>query len=991
MVKSLLEPIGHPSPLKSSAAAAAASSLNSLGSLPLNPLLTSGNTATNASAATTATSSHTSTHVSASNTNPPTTTTSTSAASQLLPIGSHLLSQHSSLHSPPVSRQSEEMMRTLDYLGLNDLGGEGESQVVRNVVIGRPSSAATGAAAPGATPSTSMHSTSMHSTSMHSTNSAVGTGSHSTASNLPSSAAALSLDSPFIAQGFHGGSTASLPGSGFESSHLTGQIWNDEGLAASSHLTGGGPSASSQQTASNFSLLLGGSSKFPSPALSTTNTLPSSTLSMNPPHAPAPATNAGGGAAAGYPSPALALSSTSPHKHQDASASRSLWVGNIDPTLTTEDLYQIFSPFGHIESIRLLAEKECAFINYETVESACDAKDHMQGAKVGSCIVRVGFGRSHPHSHVGGGPYPPPVQGPGSSTGMGYPDSANGYAISPAMFSQQHGPSSASALNMSAFGNVFVPGARSFGMEHHMTSGSLTNSLLLSPIASVASPASSTNLGGSHVWSPPSMSHSTVTLPGGVAPKSMAATFEFPPLNTASPSPQMPHFSKPPVVPPPQASVEDHERWGDLRVALSESSLQILHEFMEQQHQHPQAFSIPPLPPMNMTSKPLDIHYLREIKRRLDHPQQSSGYSTREMDHLVAELLPHIIELSTDAFGNTLVQRLIERATDSQRLRIMERCLNHLAGIGIHKNGTWVVQKLLEYSTKCPQHTTMLINALRPFTKLLMMDAFGNYVVQSCLKLGTPRNQFVFDVILQHFVEITHEKFGARSMRACLESEYAPMRERRLCAELVLRDAQDLVLDANGILLIHWLLDNSDLDGRYEALAKRFVDISNQVDSESKDGTGWYLPYLANQKLSHIVLMKLCIQPGELNAAQLIMDKLCSDEKQLQWALFSPECLDGGSHEFAALVLCKILQNLIGDKRSALIKRIQNVRDRQSIHAGSRHGAHMHSGLSKRLLDELERGSHHGHHYTSSSSHHATGTASPHRGHYTHRGRGVSH
>ncbi|RCH84976.1 hypothetical protein CU097_000391, partial [Rhizopus azygosporus] len=40
--------------------------------------------------------------------------------------------------------------------------------------------------------------------------------------------------------------------------------------------------------------------------------------------------------------------------------SRSLWVGNIDSSITIETLTQVFSMFGPIESVRLLLEKECA-------------------------------------------------------------------------------------------------------------------------------------------------------------------------------------------------------------------------------------------------------------------------------------------------------------------------------------------------------------------------------------------------------------------------------------------------------------------------------------------------------------------------------------------------------------------------------------------------------------------------------------------------------
>lgn len=46
-------------------------------------------------------------------------------------------------------------------------------------------------------------------------------------------------------------------------------------------------------------------------------------------------------------------------------------------TTTQATLNRVFSLFGIIESIRVLSHKNCAFINYETVESASDARDAL--------------------------------------------------------------------------------------------------------------------------------------------------------------------------------------------------------------------------------------------------------------------------------------------------------------------------------------------------------------------------------------------------------------------------------------------------------------------------------------------------------------------------------------------------------------------------------------------------------------------------------------
>lgn len=60
----------------------------------------------------------------------------------------------------------------------------------------------------------------------------------------------------------------------------------------------------------------------------------------------------------------------------------------------------------------------------------------------------------------------------------------------------------------------------------------------------------------------------------------------------------------------------------------------------------------------------------------------------------------------------------------------------------------------------------------------LLLDQFGNYVVQCCLGLGPERNQFIFDAIVDNCWEIAQGRFGARAVRATLESPHVTKRQQ---------------------------------------------------------------------------------------------------------------------------------------------------------------------------------------------------------------------
>lgn len=71
-------------------------------------------------------------------------------------------------------------------------------------------------------------------------------------------------------------------------------------------------------------------------------------------------------------------------------------IGNIPSTTTTTTLYTIFSPYGPIESVRVLTHKNCGFVNFETLEDAQYARRSLHGKDIigaGTGPLRIGFAK----------------------------------------------------------------------------------------------------------------------------------------------------------------------------------------------------------------------------------------------------------------------------------------------------------------------------------------------------------------------------------------------------------------------------------------------------------------------------------------------------------------------------------------------------------------------------------------------------------------------
>jgi protein JSN1 len=76
-----------------------------------------------------------------------------------------------------------------------------------------------------------------------------------------------------------------------------------------------------------------------------------------------------------------------------------------------------------------------------------------------------------------------------------------------------------------------------------------------------------------------------------------------------------------------------------------------------------------------------------------------------------------------------VVQKLFEKCALPARMAMLERIGPHLAMIGIHKNGTWAAQKIIE-CVQNPEEINLIAQHLRPYGPPLLLDQFGNYVIQ---------------------------------------------------------------------------------------------------------------------------------------------------------------------------------------------------------------------------------------------------------------------
>ena len=261
-----------------------------------------------------------------------------------------------------------------------------------------------------------------------------------------------------------------------------------------------------------------------------------------------------------------------------------------------------------------------------------------------------------------------------------------------------------------------------------------------------------------------------------------------------------------------------------------------------------------PVIPEPSASRIYDAPKLRDIRKRIDN-----GFcGLQEIEQIAVDMLPEIAELASDYLGNTVVQKLFEFCSEQIKEQMLAQVAPHLAEIGVHKNGTWAAQKIIEVC-KTENQMQMIVDSVRPYTVPLFLDQYGNYVLQCCLKFGSPYNDFIFETMLSQIWEISQGRFGARAMRACLESHHASKYQQRLLAAAIALSSVQLATNANGALLLTWLLDTCTFPRRRSVLAPRLAP---------------HLVHLCTHKVAYLTVLKVINQRNEPEARDHVLKAL---------------------------------------------------------------------------------------------------------------------
>ncbi|KAI9494590.1 hypothetical protein BDB00DRAFT_295592 [Zychaea mexicana] len=639
-----------------------------------------------------------------------------------------------------------------------------------------------------------------------------------------------------------------------------------------------------------------------------------------------------------------ASSSSTPSSPSSAAAqipSRALWLGNITPSLSISDLLQLFSCYGTVESARILSDKECAFVNFTNVESAVAARNDLEtrlGSKLQGATVRVGYGKA---------------------------DVSQAMANTTEAGPNAQGPTRAlSNMNPGILRTIFQPfGAiESVRVLSHKNCGfvnfeqqqdavrarrALQNKEILGPgtgavrIGFAKAPVLGTAAPNVIPPPPPAATidevddrdgfnlHATLSAASAAAssPDTYQATQWAAAMMMSSMMKGVIGQQYNPAQPSAAATTAAHPTSLYAAIAAERRFImqQLDHETVSaeeasQDERAPMTYcSAIPLVPELGSDRKLEPLRLREMRKRLDN-----GQALQDVENMALECMDEVVELCNDYIGNTVIQKIFEFCTDETRLCMLERIAPFLASIGVHKNGTWAAQKIIDHANT-PTLIQIISTHIAPYVPLLLLDQYGNYVVQCCLRKGADSSQYIMDAIADKCWEIGQGRFGARAVRAILENPVVTREQQVYVGAAIIQNAVLLTTNANGVLLLIWLLDTSELPGRFGALCPRLLP---------------YLSKLCTHKLGAMTIYKMINQCQDLDARNLLLNAIFNEAALLD------DVLRDQVHGLG--LVQKIIAIAQLDRRDELVKLVmESLTERLHVQATTQ--------AYKRLFEEIEQ------------------------------------
>ena len=221
-------------------------------------------------------------------------------------------------------------------------------------------------------------------------------------------------------------------------------------------------------------------------------------------------------------------------------------------------------------------------------------------------------------------------------------------------------------------------------------------------------------------------------------------------------------------------------------------------------------------------------------------------------------ILPFILPLVKDPFGNYLIQKLCKTLDDKKIKKILEIMSKTILDIGSNNHGTRVIQQIINYlNTK--ELLDYFIEIIKPYIIPLLKELNGTHIIQKLLTEHPESGDIINKIIVENCSSLATHRHGCCVLQKFLDGPY-----KKLKNDLM----QNLI---NNCLVII-----TDQFGNYVIQTVLLLN-NKKVSSEISLKIAGNLPYYSKHRYSSNVVEK-CFDYCREEEKRMFVEKLCPPE-----------------------------------------------------------------------------------------------------------------
>jgi pumilio RNA-binding family len=210
---------------------------------------------------------------------------------------------------------------------------------------------------------------------------------------------------------------------------------------------------------------------------------------------------------------------------------------------------------------------------------------------------------------------------------------------------------------------------------------------------------------------------------------------------------------------------------------------------------------------------------VKELCVAISKDQEGSRFIQKKLESVPREQVSWFFEnivdaaprLSSNLFGNYVVQKIIPLLGDEERTRLIAQLVGQIHLLSTHPYGCRVIQKLID----CSQDINFIFEEIKGDLFDLIEDQNGNHVIQKCIERSSDKS-----VIMNHFIEnsmlLSTHKYGCRVIQRMLEC--CSRSEIKTIVSILTRNIEVLVNDQYGNYVIQHVLAIGEEEERSEII-----------------------------------------------------------------------------------------------------------------------------------------------------------------------------